>query len=447
MNKSEAHHKDAHNTERQAMKKIARTAFVLFLHFTLCPWCLCGDPALQAAETYYVSPQGSDEAAGSKSAPWKTLQRAVTAAPAGSTLLLREGAYEGPVIVRVANLTIQAYEGEKAIIQTPVKSEKDGNNLWFVAGGGTVRDLELVGGYYYALKFEEGPGLVENCKVHDCGNHGIKMPAVTASKVTIRKCEIFNTGRNTKAGQGIDDVLGDDLMVQDCYIHDTPSYAALAKGGARHCVFERNRIVNCGGGIILGGSTDDDLFDTAANPQKFESIDATARNNIIIDTQYAGISMWKALRPQVYNNTIYHSCLANEHGGILLQLGSQDPTIINNIVVMASGSKRPVVYLKHAVAGTLTMDHNCYWNEGGRASWWDPPKALSDLAAWQKRKGVDKHSLVTDPKIDPKTGFLLPDSPCIDQGQTLSSFQDDFRKRPRPQGATWDIGADQWKKE
>jgi len=148
-----------------------------------------------AGDTYYLSPDGNDRAAGTEAAPWKTLGRATTNLPAGSMLVLRAGAYSGPVIVRAPDITIQGYQGEKAAIQTPVDSEKNGNNLWFMAAGGTVRDLELVGGYHYAMKFEQGRALIENCKIHDCGHHGIKIPSISGGKVTIRKCEIYNTGR------------------------------------------------------------------------------------------------------------------------------------------------------------------------------------------------------------------------------------------------------------
>jgi len=403
-----------------------------------------------AGNTYYVSPQGNDQAAGTLAAPWKTLERAIATLPSGSTLVLRAGTYNGPVIVRAPDITIQGYNGELATIQTPVDSEKNGNNLWFMAAGGTVRDLELVGGYHYAVKFEQGKALIENCKVHDCGHHGIKIPSISGGKVTIRKCEVYNTGRRDLAGQGIDNVRGNDLLVQECYIHDIPAYGASAKGGARDCVFERNLFVNCGAGIFLGGTTDDNLFDTTANPQKWESIQGTARNNIILNSQYAGIGMWKAQRPRVYNNTIYHACLANDQGGILVQFGSEEPTIINNIVVMAQRTNRPLVYLKHPFIGTLTMEHNCYWREGSRATWWDNSagfKALSSLSGWQARRNVDKHSIFADPRVDPKTGFLLPGSPCIDQGQAIPSFHSDFRGQRRPQGTAWDIGADEWVKE
>jgi parallel beta-helix repeat protein len=409
----------------------------------------CSSPSL-AGNTYFVSSQGSDQADGSQDAPWLTLDKAMATVPAGSTVVLRAGRYNGPVIVRVPNVTIQGHKGEKAAIQTSVDSEKNGNNLWFMAAGGTVRDLELEGGYHYALKFEQGGALVENCKVHGSGHHGIKIPSISGGKVTIRKCEIYNTGRRDKAGQGIDNVRSNDLLVQECHIHDVPAYGASAKGGSRDCVFERNLFVNCGAGIFLGGTTDDDLFDTTVNPQKWESIDCTARNNIILSSKYAGIGMWKAQRPHVYNNTIYHPCLADNQGGILVQFGSEEPTIINNVVVMAQKTNRPLVYLKHPFTGRLTMDHNCYWREGGRAIWWDNSagfKALSSLSDWQARRGVDKHSLFADPRVDSKTGFLLSESPCIEKGQTISSFHCDFRGQPRPAGATWTIGADEWVKE
>lgn len=53
-----------------------------------------GGPALALAATYYVAPGGSDTAAGTLAAPWKTLSRAQTAAVAGDTVYLRGGTYK-----------------------------------------------------------------------------------------------------------------------------------------------------------------------------------------------------------------------------------------------------------------------------------------------------------------------------------------------------------------
>jgi hypothetical protein len=62
---------------------------------------------------YHVSPSGNDSGSGSASAPWRTLGRAVAAAPAGATVVLRQGTYHESVTVPTGKrLTIQAYPGE-----------------------------------------------------------------------------------------------------------------------------------------------------------------------------------------------------------------------------------------------------------------------------------------------------------------------------------------------
>jgi hypothetical protein len=62
---------------------------------------------------YVVSPSGNDSAAGSASAPWRTLGRAIAAAPSGATVVLRGGSYHESVTVPAGKrLTIQAYPGE-----------------------------------------------------------------------------------------------------------------------------------------------------------------------------------------------------------------------------------------------------------------------------------------------------------------------------------------------
>ncbi len=61
----------------------------------------------------FVAPDGDDAAAGTSAAPWRTLERAVAAAPSGSTIVMREGTYrEGVEIPATKRLTIQPASGE-----------------------------------------------------------------------------------------------------------------------------------------------------------------------------------------------------------------------------------------------------------------------------------------------------------------------------------------------
>jgi hypothetical protein len=48
-----------------------------------------------AGSTYYVSPDGSDKAAGTEGAPFRTIQRAASLVSAGDTVIVRAGTYAG----------------------------------------------------------------------------------------------------------------------------------------------------------------------------------------------------------------------------------------------------------------------------------------------------------------------------------------------------------------
>ncbi|MGI8330594.1 right-handed parallel beta-helix repeat-containing protein [Actinomadura scrupuli] len=60
----------------------------------------------------FVAPGGNDTAAGTRSAPWRTLAHAVQRAPAGSAIVLRKGVYRESLEINRRHLTIQSYPGE-----------------------------------------------------------------------------------------------------------------------------------------------------------------------------------------------------------------------------------------------------------------------------------------------------------------------------------------------
>jgi hypothetical protein len=70
------------------------------------------------AATYYVAPNGSDSKAGSKAAPWKTIQKAASYMVAGDTVYIRAGTYSGTVSPARSGtsgkyITYSAYPGEE----------------------------------------------------------------------------------------------------------------------------------------------------------------------------------------------------------------------------------------------------------------------------------------------------------------------------------------------
>jgi hypothetical protein len=419
-------------------------------------WALAGAPGGVSAAELFVAPNGSDTAGtGSVQAPYASVSKAASVVNPGDVITLRGGAYAGGVIIRASGVTVRSYPGEAAVISAPTTDVNVPNCLWFTAAGGKVQNLEIIGGNYFGIKFDQGSGLVEGCKIHDTGYSCLKLVPGDADMV-IRHCEIYRSGNH---GQGIDSVRADQMLVQDCYIHDIPDYAAVSKGGAIGCVFERVRVENCDTGIVLGQSTDLQWFDTTANPDLYENIDGIVRNCIVVNTHFAGIGMWGALRPQVYNNTVLNAAqlgqagvyfFYGEHwpGGVDTVRPCMDPTVINNIVVVSVSSKTPNVYLQpNSVHGKLTMSNNRYQRVGGAALFWDlndyPNGAIfkGNLPEWQAHIFGETGSSDGDPDLD-GSYRLLPGSPCIGAGLALPQVTSDFFGQPRI--IPYDIGAARW---
>lgn len=79
--------------------------------------------ALGASADIYVSPSGSDSAAGTLTAPIKSIQSAVNKVTAGSTIYLRGGTYALTTNVQISRVgtssapfTMAAYNNEKVVI-------------------------------------------------------------------------------------------------------------------------------------------------------------------------------------------------------------------------------------------------------------------------------------------------------------------------------------------
>ena len=90
-----------------------------------------------------VSPAGADTAAGTLSAPLRTVARAVAVAPSGATLVLRGGMYHEDVTVPAGKrLTIQPYPGETVWFDgsTPVRTWTSSGSVWVHDGWNVTLD-------------------------------------------------------------------------------------------------------------------------------------------------------------------------------------------------------------------------------------------------------------------------------------------------------------------
>lgn len=444
-------------------------------------FCFFSLPLALNAATFYVATTGNDNNPGTLAAPFKTLVKAIAVASPGSIIELRGGKYTSNEIrVNKSNLTIRSYANEWAIISAVTNVEDISSCLWYnepETDGGLLERLEIVGGYYYGLKFESNWDwdnsvpfskrrgtsniTVRNCIIHDTGRDAIKLtPACRGIKIL--NCEIYNSGKGPGAqldfnAEGIDNVNAPDMLVKGCNIHDIATTGIYAKGGARNCRIEGNTITNCGeGGIYLGFYTDEEWFDTQSNPEYYENLDGIMINNLIMNTKHAGIGLWGAKNAQIYHNTVVNTgqdemaTLFFNAGDVWLSNtksahpGNINAKIQNNIFVQTSTQNLPMLRIREdAGSKTNVIDNNVYFRNGGKSVFINNALTWEDLtlAQWKTQNGTDQKSLEVDPKIDAK-GHLIPGSPCIGKAIQIPMITHDVDAGLRDLNP--DIGADEF---
>ena len=420
------------------------------------------------ADGIYVSPDGNDATAtGSIDAPYKSINAALATAKPGNTIVLRGGTYREGMNVRVRkpNITIKSRKGEWAVIDltTYNPGHNEDSGVYFYpdpdVSGCKLQSVEVMGGYYAVAletRWDWGQAdrngasdiIIEDCILHDSRNDVVKVKP-NCNNVTIRYNEIYNSGTGFGAGdctpdgrgnaEGIDNVNGDKMVVQNNYIHDICTNAIYAKGGATDVLIENNRIERINGaGILVGFDTSPEYFDLTANPQYYESIRCIVRNNLIINTVLSGIGLYAAKDARIYNNTLVNVATGVYHSAIYFGITYQDwevyagrpasvnPNIHHNMVCQPATVNRPMVEIRYAnelgglsaLDGKPTMNHNCYYIAGKSATFTDrrPGSTLANagLAAWQSHIGGDNGSLEVDPALD---AYYMPaNTQCAGMG-------------------------------
>ena len=425
----------------------------------------------------FVSTAGNDSSAdGSSARPYRTIKRAISASRAGDTVTVRAPSgnrtYEECDVRLRQRLTLRSPAGERAHIHcdpgnsNTVVIQVDPN-----ASGSRIANLELSGGYYYGIMlqtdwYQGGPAsdagasdvVMEDLLVRDTGRDGIKITP-RSRRAIIRRVEIRNTGvRDDGNADGIDNVNGDGMVVEDSYIHDTATTGLYFKGGARDVVIQRNRIENTGdAGILVGFDTSPEYFDLAVNPQYYEAIGGIVRNNVVRNTRYAGIGMYASKDTVVANNTIVNAA-SGAHSAIYFGVTFQDwdpaagrpanvnPRIVNNLVIQNNNRCVEIRYSDElgglsGLSGSPGTDWNGYGNgcvfRDGRPG---GSFRQGNLSQWRNALDVDARSKQAAYAVD-ANGRLPAGSPAIDAGTVLAEVGDDIDRQARV--APYDLGADE----
>ncbi|PIE70583.1 MAG: hypothetical protein CSA22_06905 [Deltaproteobacteria bacterium] len=444
--------------------------------------CLLASSSVMAAE-YYLSPTGNDTTGnGSMAQPFQTLAHVESLLAAGDTVTLRAGTYVSSEFrIRYPHITIQSHTGELACIQAPTTNENIGMAIWVDVNAAytTLSRLEIRGGYYYGVKTEStwnwGGGeplygashlTISDCCVHHTGRDAIKLVPLSDDAL-IQRCEIHHTGvRDNSNAEGIDNVNADRMVVQACYLHDIATTGIYAKGGATDCVIDRCLIMNTGGlGVSLGFDTSVEWFDAAANPGYYENIRGQLSNSIIVGTHYAGVGLYAAYQPGVYNNTVMDAVQSGQQSALFFgsswkdwdpsvpHHGCVEPVIKNNIFAVAAGaSQAPLVLIRHetelggfsALEGDADLSNNIYFAPAGIASFEDRRSDFTGgLADWKIHMQSDNNSLEAAPGLTPQY-HLQASSPAVGAGVGVNDIIFDYDGSRRDIAPPVDIGADEF---
>ena len=158
--------------------------------------------------TYYVATSGSDTAAGSSSAPWKTLQKAANTAKGGDTVIVNPGTYVG------MNLVGTSYGGASGSPITFIANTGDYRTSGVTLSGFSSSDsnhyaiinIEGTKGYYIV----EGFNVVDNGSTQKAGIRIANNPG----------CQVLNN-QVSGAFTGVFASLANGIVVQGNKSHDS----------------------------------------------------------------------------------------------------------------------------------------------------------------------------------------------------------------------------------
>lgn len=412
-------------------------------------FALAASPASLSAADYFVSPAGSDQSAGSRGQPWRTIQHGCDRAVAGDTVRVLAGTYREKIQIRVsgragAPISLVA-DGAAVISGSGVKGADIihiENRSHVRITGFEIRDNEKVKDGSGIRIEGTGSGIeIRNCRIHEIrGRDAMGITVYGSSReaplsdIVIDGCEIFDcdpaksealtlngniTGFKV-TNNSVHDVnnIGIDFIGGEGWVSGDPSKVArkgLCKGnrvfrcrssygggyaagiyvdGGQDIVIEDNVVAECDLGIEIGA---ENKGSTARG--------ITVRNNLVHHNDKAGIAFGgyeknagRVSGCSFTGNTCYQNDRHKDANGELWIQWASDNTITGNI--FWCGENGTLVQIDPN-AGANTIDGNRYYTEAGAEEafflWRD--EDVEGFAAWRKISQQDAASVFEQPVI------------------------------------------------
>lgn len=442
-------------------KRIYFLSIVLFL---LICFSFLLTPVTALGATYYVSTSGSDNNAGTASAPWRTIQKAANMVNPGDTVLVRGGTYSGRVLITRSGtasawITFKNYSGEKPVI--------DGSGISFSGYMSGLVDIMKVS----YLTFD-------GFEVRDSVHGGICVHQ--SHDVTIKNNHTLYTYSNGIRSDNSDlltdpvpyNIIIDNNWVQ--YSRQGPDQEAISICRTSYFKITNNKVDSTNPYIgidmkqacfdgevayneIYTGSSGNIYIDSGSN---FSTHDIDIHHNYIhaAGSESVGIKIGSekggatVKNIKVYNNIITAGLYAYKYADVETSpyTGTFDNiSFINNIIKGGNAGLRlyvtPTGYANYYT--NMTIRNNVFIGNNAISLRNQPTGELAiDHNFFTGTSDVYGASYLTgDPKFVSATDYHLQStSPCIDKGSSVGAPSIDYYGVSRPQGTGYDIGATEY---
>ncbi len=329
---------------------------------------------------HYVSTSGSDSAAGTEAAPWRTVAKAVASVGPGDTVVIEPGSYGA-----LGTTTSFSSAGTAA---APVTFRGHPDKPMPQILGRTRIDADYQRLNYLLFDGPTGPVKPPTSDNPDGEDVQVSIYGDAIDGVEISDSEIRNSGWHA----GIFASTANDVRITGNYIHDNGDFADPVQANASHGIY-----FSSGSGLIA--------------------------NNVIEHNVARGIQLYQSPHHvTIANNTV----VGNGKAGILFGNQTADSIAVNNLV--ANNGEYGIRASSLTGSGNVVQRNLVWGNPKGNLGLTDGLTLLDNI---QSDPGFGESQ-----DYHPQAA-----SPAIDAG--LASFAPpvDFDGAPRPLGAAPDLGA------
>lgn len=252
----------------------------------------------------YAAPTGSDRAAGSSAAPYRSAAKLASSLSTGQVGCLRTGSYSGDVTLKADRSTLRSAPGQRATLNLAMLSVPAG------ADDVTVSDLNIVG---------DGTQLTTR---------------LTGHRFTFTRNDVTNRNRGR-------DRIGSCILVADA--------AAVTSGGR----ITLNRIHGCG---TLGSNYGHGIYTQNVNGLLIE-------DNVIRGVGSYAIQLYPVASNVTVRHNVVDGGLRATRGGIVIDGRGHNHRVERNVLAYsATGAITARVGSGHASVS------NCFWSNPSNAS-------------------------------------------------------------------------------